>query len=252
MLALALRMAIFVSAAASGLMLSSCSTSSTSAGSRSSPSLVTGSFGASRAATQLSIRQVYESSDTGLTGTDIQDTGPVSSNPTSMSPVSGPTAGSRSSTAEPAAPETTPSAAELAAYANLNCSAPVNEKAGSHNDDANKFLVTCGNPDGSPVYFKYLLHPTLIPGSEVSAASAQLDAQTGTQWEVQITFKSGAASTWAGFTAAHVGTATAIVLNGNVFSAEVIQSEITGPTQITGSFTKETASDLAKILSEAR
>jgi preprotein translocase subunit SecD len=296
----------------------------------------------------LSIRQVYETSDTGLTGTDIQDTtsqtvtssaapvvsGSPSATPststsaapsasTSASPSAGPTPSATSSpsaapssspkalgvpgatsavhaqpaafvraaaSAAPAAPsattspsattpaasaaspvpsgsaaaaaspsasaspssgtavaETTPSAAELAAYAKLDCSLPANQQGGLHVDDPTKFLVTCGNPDGSAVYFKYLLHPTLILGKDVSTASAQLDS-TGTQWNVQLTFKSGAASTWAKFTGAHVGTATAIVLDSNVFSAEVIQSEIVGPTQITGSFTHKTATNLADVL----
>jgi len=275
----------------------------------------------------LSIRQVYETSDTGLTGTDIQDT--TSQTPTvtpsvspSVSPSATPTpsastspsaspspsaapssspqargvpggtsavhaqpagfvraaasAAPASASASPsaaasavtaaspvaspspsasaspstgtAAPETTPSAAELAAYAKLDCSLPANQQGGLRVDDPTKFLVTCGNPDGSTVYFKYLLHPTLILGKDVSTASAQLDTQTGTQWDVQLTFKSGAANTWAKFTTSHVGTATAIVLDSNVFSAEVIQGAIVGPTQITGTFTHKTASNLADVL----
>ena len=265
----------------------------------------------------LSIRQVYETSDTGLTGTDVQDT--TSQTPTvtpSVSPSATPTpsastspsaapssspqargvpggtsavhaqpagfvraaasAGPASASASPsaaasavsaaspvaspspsasaspstgtAAPETTPSAAELAAYAKLDCSLPANQQGGLRVDDPTKFLVTCGNPDGSTIYFKYLLHPTLILGKDVSTASAQLDTQTGTQWDVQLTFKSGAANTCAKFTTAHVGTATAIVLDSNVFSAEVIQGAIVGPTQITGTFTHKTASNLADVL----
>jgi preprotein translocase subunit SecD len=148
----------------------------------------------------------------------------------------------------PAVAETTPSAAELAAYAKLDCSIPANQQGGVRKDLPNKFLVTCGNPDGAPVYYKYLLHPTLILGKDVSTASAELDPQTGTQWNVQLTFKSGAANTWAKFTAGHVGTATAIVLDSNVYSAEVIQGAITGPTSITGNFTHKTASNLANVL----
>jgi preprotein translocase subunit SecD len=281
----------------------------------------------------LSIRQVYETSDTGLTGTDVQDTtsptvttsqAPVASGAPSATPSTSPSASTSATTApsataspsaapssspkalgvpggtpavhaQPAAfvraaasaaaaspsastspsaaasaaaaaspaasaspsasaspgtagVETTPSAAELAAYAKLDCSVPANQQGGLRVDDPTKFLVTCGNPDGSTVYFKYLLHPTLILGKDVSTASAQLDQQTGTQWDVQLTFKSGAANTWAKFTAAHVGTATAIVLDSNVFSAEVIQGAIVGPTQITGTFTHKTASDLANVL----
>jgi preprotein translocase subunit SecD len=182
--------------------------------------------------------------------------GPASTSPSTAasaisaaSPVASPSpSASASPSTGAAAPETTPSAAELAAYAKLDCSLPANQQGGLHVDDPNKFLVTCGNPDGSPTYFKYLLHPTLILGKDVSTASAQLDTQTGTQWDVQLTFKSGAANTWAKFTAAHVGTATAIVLDSNVFSAEVIQGAIVGPTQITGTFTHKTASNLADVL----
>jgi preprotein translocase subunit SecD len=270
----------------------------------------------------LSIRQVYESSDTGLTGTDIQDTTSqtVTSSPAPATPAPSATPSASASTSATSAPsatsspsaapssspkalgvpggtpavhaepagfaraaasagpgstsasssassaaspspsasaspgsgtavaETTPSAAELAAYAKLDCSLPANQQGGLRVDNPTKFLVTCGNPDGSTIYFKYLLHPTLILGKEVSTAAAQLDQQTGTQWDVQLTFKSGAANTWAKFTAAHVGTATAIVLDSNVFSAEVIQSAIVGPTQITGTFTHKTASNLADVL----
>jgi preprotein translocase subunit SecD len=93
-----------------------------------------------------------------------------------------------------------------------------------------------------------LLHPTLILGKNVSTAEAALDSQTGTQWDVLLTFKTDAANTWAKFTAAHVGTATAIILDGNVYSAETISGAIVGQTEITGSFTHKTASDLADVL----
>jgi len=145
-------------------------------------------------------------------------------------------------------PETTPSAAELAEYASLDCTKPENQQGNSAKDDPNKFLVTCGNPDGSPVWYKYILHPTLIPGSGVSTASAQYATQGSPGWTVQLTFKSGPAKTWADFTSKHIGTLTSIVLDGNVFSTEVIQGAITGPTQISGNFSHKQASDLANVL----
>jgi preprotein translocase subunit SecD len=157
-------------------------------------------------------------------------------------------AASSAADVNPATPEKTPTAEELAAYAKLDCTVPANQQGGARKDLPNKFLVTCGNPDASPVYYKYLLHPTLIPGSQVSTASAALDSQTGTQWNVLLTFKTGAANNWAKFTAANIGKLTSIVLDGNVYSAETIQGAITGPTQITGSFTHKTASDLANVL----
>ena len=108
--------------------------------------------------------------------------------------------------------------------------------------------ATVTTPDGSTTWYKYLLYPTLIPGKQISSAQAQFDTQGGSGWSVQLTFKTSAANSWAKFTAANVGKLTAIVLDGNVFSAETIQQAITGPTQITGNFSHKQASDLANVL----
>ena len=114
------RRTAFVAAGVIGLMLSSCSTNSAPKVQRSSRSPVAGSSAASHTATSLSIRQIYET-DSGITGADITDTGPVSGNSTNV-PASGPAGESAPPAAEPATPETTPSAAEEAAYAKLDCS----------------------------------------------------------------------------------------------------------------------------------
>jgi preprotein translocase subunit SecD len=215
----------FVIAITSSLALSACTTNSGSA-----PASATGT------PTQFSIRQVYESSDTELTGTDIKGAPQLSSEPATGSPV-------------PSSADTPPSTADLAAYAALDCSTPANQKAGARTDDPTKFLVTCGNPDGSPAYFKYLLRPSVVRGSDILAASAVLDVQTSTDWTLQLTFKPSATNTWAKYTASHVGAAVAISVDSNVLSVELLQSEIVGPTQIDGTFTKSTASALAKQLS---
>ncbi|ABK53113.1 protein-export membrane protein SecD [Acidothermus cellulolyticus 11B] len=142
--------------------------------------------------------------------------------------------------------ETAPTPQEIAAYQALDCTKPENQKGGITDDPA-KFLVTCGNVDGG--WYKFLLYPTLIEGKEIASASAQLDPQTGTQWTVQLTMKSGAASRWAKFTAANVNKDTAIVLDGLVMSAEYIAEAIpNGKTQISGNFTHKTASELANVL----
>ncbi len=87
----------------------------------------------------------------------------------------------------PAKPETTPSAAELAAYQSLDCGKKENQQGQPEKDLlSNKFLVTCGAPDGSTTWYKYLLYPTLIPGKQISTAQAQFDTQGGTGWSVQL------------------------------------------------------------------
>ncbi len=267
----------------------------------------------------LSIRQVYESNDPGMTGATVPDTSattpgttpsPAPSTSPSGSPSPAPSAvapspsttpsgsgspqglgepGTRSggSAAQPAsfhrqlpaaassspaasspaasspAPSASPSAAGSAGagsgavaqtpsadvikqYNAMDCNQPENQQGGQA-DVPTQFLIACGNSTG--VWFKYLLYPTLIQGTEVSSASAALDNQTGTQWTVLLNFKSKASSRWATFTTKNVGTDTAIVLDGIVKSAERIAEPIPGGnTQITGSFSQSQAKDLANVL----
>jgi len=214
------RIALLVVAIASGVALSSCRSSG-------SPSL-----SATQAPTHLSFRQVYETSDAGLTRAEIGN---------ETLPPSRATGRSQSTV------ETTPTAAEVIAYAALDCSTPANQKAGSRTDDRTKFLVTCGNPDGTSDYFKYLLWPSVIVGSDITAAAASNPFGLG--WSVELSFNPDATKVWAEYTGSHVDTAVADVVDGNVFVVEIIQAEIVGPTTIDGIFTKKTASDFAKELS---
>jgi preprotein translocase subunit SecD len=112
------------------------------------------------------------------------------------------------------------------------------------NDDPNQVLVTCSK-DKKQIY---LLDKSIISGDQIDTANAGFDQQ-GNQWVVNLKFKSAAANTWADYTAAHVGTATAFVLDSQVVSAPVIREAIPGGnTQITGDFTAGAARDLANVL----
>ena len=100
-------------------------------------------------------------------------------------------------------------------------------------------------PDGA------LLHPqtgepfeTIIDGTMVRSAAAIL-SQYG-QWVVQVEFDDSGAETLASFTAAHIGEPLAIVVDGNVFSAPSIMSEISGGTAvIQGNLSEQEARTLA-------
>lgn len=112
------------------------------------------------------------------------------------------------------------------------------------NDDPNLPLITCSQ-DGTEVY---LLDKSIINGEEIANASSGLNQQAG-EYVVDVEFKSGAAKTWADFTAANVGTQTAFVLDSEVVSAPVINEPIPGGnTQITGQFTQDSARELANVL----
>ncbi|MFZ0225895.1 MAG: protein translocase subunit SecD [Mycobacterium sp.] len=115
------------------------------------------------------------------------------------------------------------------------------------NDDPNLPLVTCDKQHKQA----YLLAPSIISGDQIDNASSGLDQHSG-GYVVDVQFKSGAANTWADFTAAHIGTQTAFTLDSQVVSAPQIREAIPGGrTQITGGdppFTASSAKELANVL----
>jgi preprotein translocase subunit SecD len=112
------------------------------------------------------------------------------------------------------------------------------------NDDPNLPLVTC-NTQHNEVY---LLAPSIISGDQIANASSGMNQQ-GVGNVVDVQFKSAAANVWADFTAAHIGTQTAFVLDSQVVSAPRIEEAIPGGrTQIHGDFSQAQARDLANVL----
>ena len=115
------------------------------------------------------------------------------------------------------------------------------------NDDPDLPLVTCDTQHKQA----YLLAPSIISGDQIENASSGMDQHSG-GYIVDVQFKSGAANTWADFTAAHIGTQTAFTLDSQVVSAPQIREAIPGGrTQITGGdppFTASSARELANVL----
>jgi preprotein translocase subunit SecD len=115
------------------------------------------------------------------------------------------------------------------------------------NDDPNLPLVTCS----ADKKFVYVLDKSIISGDQIKDASSGL-AQSSAAYVVDLEFKEQAATTWADFTAANVGTQTAFTLDSRVVSAPQIREAIPGGrTQISGGdppFTSETAGQLANVL----
>jgi preprotein translocase subunit SecD len=216
--------------------------------------------------------------------------------PTSTTPTSTPTASatpspSATATAPPPACEVNPLAglsfavpttqdefakltaaqqAELAtALSKIECDATTTQS------DTAPYYVACDDGTrfgGTKV--AYLLGPVIVPGREISSASAQapnFNAGGTAEWSVSVNMKSGAAARWAEYTAAHnisgLGSTASqtnelscsaatvpcanfvgIVLDGVVISAPVNQSAINGATQITGTNTQAWAENLATQL----
>jgi preprotein translocase subunit SecD len=141
----------------------------------------------------------------------------------------------------------------------LDCSALLAKNA-QPADIANNHLVTCA-ADGTE---KFILGKQIIPGSDVTSSSADLNTgSNGTgipQWEVQLNFNGDGAKIFGDVTRALYanvnpsGTAPdnnrfAVVLDGLVQTAPGVNSAIlNGQATITGNFTQDTASSLANVL----
>ncbi|MGC2855547.1 protein translocase subunit SecD [Novispirillum sp. DQ9] len=87
-----------------------------------------------------------------------------------------------------------------------------------------------------------------LDGGRLTSAHAGSDSRTGA-WVVNFAFDSLGTRRFAEISTANVGKPFAIVLDGKVISAPVIREPITGGQgQISGSFTAQSASDLAVLL----
>jgi preprotein translocase subunit SecD len=116
---------------------------------------------------------------------------------------------------------------------------------------AKKDIVVYGTGNESRV--KYLLGPVEITGDAIKKATAVYDtggsSSVGTGWAIRFSLTSAGAETFGNVTSQMVGQQLAIVVDNRVISAPTVQSAITGGNgEITGSFTKQSAQDLATQL----
>jgi preprotein translocase subunit SecD len=117
-------------------------------------------------------------------------------------------------------------------------------------------------PAGSQVYYYrdddprnagraiLLKKETLLSGEYLSEARVRFDNSTGEPY-VSIKFNPKGSRLFAKITEENIQKRLAIVLDGKVHSAPVIQDKIVGEGSITGQFTDETARNLALVLREA-
>ncbi|WP_446223026.1 protein translocase subunit SecD [Nocardia sp. IBHARD005] len=128
------------------------------------------------------------------------------------------------------------------ALAAMDCTKP-DPLAG--NDDPTLPLVTCSQ-DGTEVF---LLGPSRIDGQEIADATSALNSAQA-RHEVNLEFKSAGADAWQALTGEYVNKRVAFVLDSKVVSAPVVQQgpQLGGRTSISGSFTADSASELANTL----
>ncbi|MFE3636464.1 protein translocase subunit SecD [Streptomyces cellostaticus] len=172
------------------------------------------------------------------------------------SPSASPSASSGAETsASPSAPATgTPDTSKLQAqYTALNCAKPAERAKAGTNAKPGEPTVACGQRD--KVWYKYLLGPAGVDGTEVKKAQAVFDTQGGSGWQVQMTFTKAGSSKFADITGELAKNQSpqnefGIVLDGEVVSSPYVQNAITGgQAEISGSFTQDEAQSLANMLS---
>ncbi len=87
---------------------------------------------------------------------------------------------------------------------------------------------------------------TIMTGAGLASADAGIGGQASNQYVVNFTLASNdEAQRFGTHTASHIGQPLAIVLDGQLLSAPVIQAALTTGGQITGNFTREKAQELA-------
>jgi preprotein translocase subunit SecD len=100
----------------------------------------------------------------------------------------------------------------------------------------------------APTQFAVIEKEPIVRGVDLRDAIATPSQYGGKEWEINFTLKQNAASKFGEWTGSHIGTNLAIVLNGQVKSAPVIQGRIEDRGQITGRFSQRSAEDLALTL----
>ncbi|MFI2201303.1 protein translocase subunit SecD [Streptomyces sp. NPDC020192] len=164
--------------------------------------------------------------------------------------------GSAKPSATPSAPASgaAADAAKLRAqYAALNCTKPADRANAGKSAKPGDPTVACGQIRGA--WYKYVLGPVAVDGTEVKKAQAVFDTQGASGWQVQMTFTSSGSKKFANVTGELAKNQQpqnefAIVLDGDVVSSPYVQSAITGgQAEISGSFTQQDAQSLANMLS---
>ncbi|MFF0222290.1 protein translocase subunit SecD [Streptomyces sp. NPDC004629] len=138
-------------------------------------------------------------------------------------------------------------------YAKLDCSKSADRATAGKTAKPSESTVACGEISGA--WYKYMLGPAAVDGTEVKKAQAVFDTQTAAGWQVQMNFNSTGAKKFADITGQLAKNSSpqnqfGIVLDGEVVSSPYVSQSITGgQAEISGSFTQEEAQSLANMLS---
>ncbi|MER6382617.1 protein translocase subunit SecD [Streptomyces sp. NPDC001250] len=170
------------------------------------------------------------------------------------SPSSSSGSGKPSATPSASASGAGSAAAKLQAqYAALDCTKPDQLAKVGGAAKPGEPTVACGKI--RKVWYKYVLGPAAVDGTEVKNAAARFDTQGASGWQVVMNFTSSGSKKFADVTGQLAKNQApqnefGIVLDGEVVSSPYVSQAITGgQAEISGSFTQQDAQSLANMLS---
>ncbi|MFE4332458.1 protein translocase subunit SecD [Streptomyces sp. NPDC056831] len=134
-------------------------------------------------------------------------------------------------------------------FAALDCSSKASRSKAAQGVKPTDTVVACSSEGDA----KYVLGPAQVSGTDVDSAKAAID-QTNGQWIVQMEFTKGGAKKFQKITGQLAQQQSpqnqfAIALDGEVVSAPSVRTALSANAEISGSFTQQSAEDLANVLS---
>ncbi|GGQ85840.1 MULTISPECIES: protein translocase subunit SecD [Streptomyces] len=234
---------------ATGSAVTASPSASASGSSSASPSPSASASGTGEKATSSSSPSASATSQ----GRAVTDALKADSTPSASASTKAGSSASPSASASGGAAVSEGDAALQAKYAALDCSKESVRNTAGDGVKPGDATVACGEID--KVWYKYLLGPAAVDGTEVDKAQAVFDTQGAAGWQVTMTFTKQGGKKFADITGKLAQNQQpqnefGIVLDGNVVSSPYVSSSITGgQAQISGSFTQTEAQGLANMLS---
>ncbi|MFB7209257.1 protein translocase subunit SecD [Streptomyces sp. NPDC056255] len=134
-------------------------------------------------------------------------------------------------------------------FAELDCSSKASRAEAARGAKPTDTVVACSSEGDA----KYVLGPSEVSGTEVDNAKAGFDQQRG-MWIVNMEFTKKGSKQFQTITKKLSAQQSpqnqfAIALDGEVVSAPQVNTTLSGSAEISGSFTQQSAEDLANVLS---
>ncbi|THA66587.1 protein translocase subunit SecD [Streptomyces sp. A0958] len=134
-------------------------------------------------------------------------------------------------------------------FEELDCSSKASRSKAAQGGKSTDTVVACSSEGDA----KYVLGPAEVSGTEVNSAKANFDQQRG-MWIVQMEFSGKGSKQFQTITKKLSAQQSpqnqfAIALDGEVVSAPQVNETLSGSAEISGSFTQQSAEDLANVLS---